>query len=265
MSKFNATLKKRQNGENYLELVFNEHTYEFEEGADFVINEKDNNVVALTYAGIIKIANQEGVIFETKDWIKLAYNHITIRVVATRKDGLMREAVVGRNKDNMQNDGKGDEDTAAHKKACVEAFLALYGIASSRFNLTSGKTEPKKSGTGINMNAIDNHLETDESSEPAAPVTSAPPVVKDDVEDDANESHANVIMPFGEYRGKKIFEILANDNDNEALKYFTRLFFKNLAIKGNKAVYGAIFAYYDKYGATTEQKENLDSIRQSIS
>lgn len=276
MSKFNATLKKRQNGENYLELVFNEQTYEFEEGADFVINEKDNNVVALTYAGIIKIANQEGVSFETKDWIKLAYNHITIRVVATRKDGLMREAVVGRNKDNMQSDGKGDEDTAAHKKACVEAFLALYGIASSRFNLTSGKTEPKKSGTGINMSAIDSHFESDEVPAPATPVTpvAASPanatINKGNVddattEDVSDDEHANTVMPFGEYRGKKIFDVLSADESGEALKYFSRLFFKNQAIKGNKAVYGAIFAYYEKHGATAEQKENLESIKQSIS
>lgn len=278
MNKFNATLKKRQNGERFLELIFNDQTYEFEEGADFVVNEKDSNIVALTYAGIIKIANQEGVSFETKDWIKLAYNHITIRVVATRKDGLMREAVVGRNKDNMQNDGKGDEDTAAHKKACVEAFLALYGIASSRFNISNGKTEPKKSGTGINMNAIDSNMNSDASDDdddvPAptassAPVVTAPTAVVDDSEDDAavdeNDKHAQTEMPFGEYRGKKIYDVLAADESGEALKYFARLFFKNQAIKGNKAVYGAIFAYFEKHGATAEQKESLDSIKKSIS
>lgn len=276
MNKFDATIKKRQNGDEYLELVFNNQTYEFEQGADYVRNEKDNNIVALTYAGIIKIANQEGVTFETKDWIKLAYNHITIRVVATRKDGLFREAVVGRNKDNMQSDGKGDEDTAAHKKACVEAFLALYGIASSRFNLTSGKTEPKKSGTGINMNAIDNSTNVDEDFEGTIPETPAvsnvppsntvPATSKNENDnDDELAKHAEVVMPFGEYRGKKIFEVLEADADNKALEYFSRLFFKNQAIKGNKAVYGAIFAYYEKNGATDAQKEKLTSIRNSIS
>jgi len=274
MNKFDATIKKRQNGDEYLELVFNNQTYEFEQGADYVRNEKDNNIVALTYAGIIKIANQEGVTFETKDWIKLAYNHITIRVVATRKDGLFREAVVGRNKDNMQSDGKGDEDTAAHKKACVEAFLALYGIASSRFNLTSGKTEPKKSGTGINMNAIDNSINADENEDivPETPVVSNTPpsnattvASENENNDDELAKHAEVVMPFGEYRGKKIFEVLEADTDNKALEYFSRLFFKNQAIKGNKAVYGAIFAYYEKNGATDAQKEKLTSIRNSIS
>ena len=274
MNKFDATIKKRQNGDEYLELAFNDQTYEFEHGADYVRNEKDNNIVALTYAGIIKIANHEGVTFETKDWIKLAYNHITIRVVATRKDGLFREAVVGRNKDNMQNDGKGDEDTAAHKKACVEAFLALYGIASSRFNLTSGKTEPKKSGTGINMNAIDNSTNADEDEDiipetPAvsntSPSNATTVASENENNDDELAKHAEVIMPFGEYRGKKIFEVLEADTDNKALEYFSRLFFKNQAIKGNKAVYSAIFAYYEKNGATDVQKEKLTSIRNSIS
>lgn len=274
--KFIATIKKRQNdGEEYLELVFNEHTYEFEQGADYVKNEKDSNIVALTYAGIIKIANEEGVTFETKDWIKLAYNHITIRVVATRKDGLSREAVVGRNKDNMQSDGKGDEDTAAHKKACVEAFLALYGIASSRFNIASGKAEPKKSGTGINMNAIDNNVSEDSVNDTPAPTTSTTvtpsntdaPNTPSTSNDTANESSAeeNVTMPFGEYRGQKIFDVLRNDTDNKALDYFSRLFFKNQAIKGNKVVSNAIFAYYEKNGATAEQQEKIDSIRKSIS
>ena len=61
------------------------------------------------------------------------------------------------------------------------------------------------------------------------------------------------------------FEVLEADTDNKALEYFSRLFFKNQAIKGNKAVYGAIFAYYEKNGATDAQKEKLTSIRNSIS
>ena len=262
MNKFQATIKKDNDGNDYLELIFNGVTYELEEGSDFVRNERDPNIVALTYAGIIKISNQEGVVYKVVQLIKLTAYQTTIVVSATNKDGLMREAVVGRNKDNMQSDGKGDEDTAAHKKACVEAFLALYGIASSRFNIANGKSEPKKSGTGINLAAIDNSVEED-----TAPVkNTAAPSVNSDVaaSPEMTSTHAEATMPFGEYRGKKIFDILAADTDNEALKYFSRLFFKNQAIKGNRLVHGASFEYVDINGATEEQKKILEDIRKCI-
>lgn len=262
MNKFQATIKKDNDGNDYLELIFNGVTYELEEGSDFVRNERDPNIVALTYAGIIKISNQEGVVYKVVQLIKLNAYQTTIVVSATNKDGLMREAVVGRNKDNMQSDGKGDEDTAAHKKACVEAFLALYGIASSRFNIANGKSEPKKSGTGINLAAIDNSTEEDAgpaTTSKETPATAPAPTVSETV-----SAHAEATMPFGEYRGKKIFDILASDTDDEALKYFSRLFFKNQAIKGNRLVYGAIFEYFDKNGATEEQKKILEDIRKCV-
>ena len=126
------------------------------------------------------------------------------------------------------------------------------------------------------MNAIDNSTNVDEDFEGTIPETPAvsnvppsntvPATSKNENDnDDELAKHAEVVMPFGEYRGKKIFEVLEADADNKALEYFSRLFFKNQAIKGNKAVYGAIFAYYEKNGATDAQKEKLTSIRNSIS
>lgn len=249
-----------------LHLTFNEKKYEFKSPDYFVRNEKDPNIVALTYQAIIMLANAEGVQFETKDILKLAYNQCTVRVVATAPNGRMREAIIGKNKDNMPADAKGDVDSSAHKKACMEAFCALYDIPSTRFNISNGQSAPKKGVGGINMGAIDEDENVGSASDipdvPAAPVVSSVPTEIPTTENaPAVSPHADTVMPFGPNKGKRIFDMLA---ETDGLGYFVRLFAVNQAIKNNNKVSDAVFAYYEGRDVSDAEKANLAKIRESL-
>lgn len=265
--KFENVKIKQMGALEILSLSFNDKEYEFEAPADFVRNEDDKNIVALTYSAINKIALAEGVNFECKEIIKPTYNSCTVLVVATNKEGTVRrEALVGKNKDNLPNDAKTECDSLAFKKACVEAFLSLYGVPSSRFNIQSGTYAPKK-GSGINMSAIDNEETSDNNDEisshsPAVNTSETITSESNNSSETSTSSFASVTMPFGTKKGETIYSILASDG---GLDYFTRLFAVNQAIKNNKAVSDAVFAYYEENGADEKQKENLDKIRDAIS
>lgn len=264
--KFEDVKIKQMGATEVLSLSFNGKDYEFEAPADFVRNEDDRNIVALTYSAINKIALAEGVNFECKEIIKPTYNSCTVLVVATSKDGTVRrEALIGKNKDNLPNDAKTECDSLAFKKACVEAFLSLYGVPSSRFNIQNGTYAPKK-GSGINMSAIDNEDNSDsndETSTPSANTSSSNVSNNNETSSETSESSfATVKMPFGTKKGETIYSILASEG---GLEYFTRLFAVNQAIKNNTSVSDAVFAYYEEHGADEKQKENLDKIRDAIS
>lgn len=259
--KFEKVNLKKKGNDEILSLTFNDKEYEFTYPTDFVKNEKDSNIVALTFVAINTIALAEGVTFECKQIIKPTYNSCTVLVEAIRPDGVRREALIGRNKDNLPDDAKGDADNSAYKKACVDAFLALYGVPSSRFDISSGSYAPKK-GSGINMNAIDNEDTTSETS-----TNEETPSVKTANEDtvtsnsENTKSHATQTMPFGTKKGETIYSILASDG---GLDYFARLFAVNQPIRGNKDVSDAVFAYYEEHGADEKQKETLNKIREAI-
>ena len=250
----------KKDGIDVMRLTFNEKQYEFKAPDYFVRNEKDPNIVALTYQAIIVLANAENVQFETKDILKLAYNQCTVRVVATAPDGRTREAIIGKNKDNMPSDAKGDVDSSAHKKACMEAFCALYDIPSTRFNISNGQSAPKKGVGGINMGAIDE----DESPDPAPenPSTPAPTENTTTTDAPAENPHADTVMPFGPNKGKRIFDMLA---EPDGLGYFVRLFAVNQAIKNNRKVSDAVFAYYEAKDTSDTENANLAKIRESLS
>ena len=260
------SLKNRQDGTEYLEFVFNNKAYEFDSPAEYVRNEENRDIIALTYAAIIRIANEENITFETLDIIKSSYNHCTVRVVARGADGRVREALIGKNKDNMPSDAKGDADNAAHKKACVEAFLALYGLTSSRFNIKSGKAATKKGSGGINLDVFDDNASDDSNNEvpnvqPQSQTQATASVVEDNASKPAVNPHSTVEMPFGTNKGQTIFSILAG---NGGLAYFSRLFAVNQSIKNNKKVSDAIFAYYEEKGTTDEEQQLLSNIRTAI-
>jgi hypothetical protein len=259
--KTNVTLsiKSRENGTEYLEFILADKVYEFDAPAEYVRNEENPDIVALTYAAIIRIANEENVTFETRGVYKNAYNHCTVHVVAKSADGRMRESLIGKNKDNMPSDAKGDADNAAHKKACVEAFLALYGLSSSRFNVKSGKTATKK-GSGINLNVVDgDDIESDDEHVPSAPAVSEP---VNNVTSDESSKHATTPMPFGTKKNQTVFSILAEPG---GLSYFSRLYSVNQAVKNNAKISDAIFAYYEDKSVSEEEQKMLSGIREAIS
>lgn len=223
----NPILEKRE-GDTILKINFNGKEYEFsEEDKEFVVNEKDSNLVVLFWPALNRICLDNDISITLDQIIKNSYNSVCVVVtLKNNKTGVARTSVIGLNQNNTDAIGKDNVDSTAFNRAKIRAFLELYGLPSERIKLNPAKRKKAtSSGAALNLNATGDSSST-EINDVQAPKSTSPTSTSSS--ENNSKSYGDVTMPFGraDRRGRSIKDIISEDIFG-GISYFCILADKN--------------------------------------
>lgn len=211
---------------------------------DFIETEYEN-VIALTNSGICKIFKKEGISIDA------TLVEGVVKVSVKHPDGRNVDVLMDRNS-NSPHQGRNNSTECTQDVAENKAFRKLFGVPSTRINVANGMFVPsgkpdKVSDTRNNTGTT----ETPTSTAPASNVSNQPPAVQNTP---STTSPEEVVINFGNRKGRKVYDILRNDEDG--IKYFSTLLEKNAVAQGNANFRNAYLTFFKENPPANEEAKN---------